>query len=55
MPQLIDDGPKENLTDDKRDMYLLTLGIPFLQSFQLQVRRLIYAGNLPFNIINHLQ
>ena len=46
MPQLIDNGPKSNLSNDERNMHLLTLGIPFLQMFQLQVRRLVYAGEL---------
>ena len=44
MPQLINDGPKSTLLSADRDAYLLSLGIPFLQMFQLQVRRLVYAG-----------
>ena len=45
MPQIIDDGPKPTLAPTERDAYMLSLGLPFLQMFQLQVRRLVYAGN----------
>ena len=51
MPVLIDEGPKSSLSSADRDMYMLTLGIPFLQLFQLQVRRLVFAGSLHFKIV----
>ena len=51
LKQLALPGPLTSLSENDREMYLVTLGVPFLQAFQLQARRVVNASKWSISIV----